>query len=140
MTNCRVGDDILQHTLLAVAKLTCYKAYQLALLHKSAAQNSCLLNTTLPTQPVPVHHSIPQPAKSYRCGGSHSARTCCFKDYKCNFCYKNGHIQRTQCRAHKKRWSHLPHRHIRSNQAAYHSRDTAPATAPCGLQCVCHGT
>ena len=95
---CGVRDDVLQHTLLAVAKLTYDKAYELALLHESAAQNSRLLNTTLPTQPVPVHHSSPlenrQSAKCYRCGGSHSARTCRFKDYECNFCSKKGHIQR----------------------------------------------
>lgn len=94
---CGVKDDVLQCTLLAVAKLTYDKAYELALLHESAAQNSRLLNTTLPTQPVPAHHSSPsenkQPAKCYRCGRSHLARTCHFKDYECNFCLKKRHIQ-----------------------------------------------
>ena len=89
---------MLQCMLLAVAKLTYDKAYELTLFHESAAQNSRLLNTMLHTQPFPVHHSSPsenkQPAKCYRCGGSHSARTCRFKDYECNFCSKKGHIQR----------------------------------------------
>ena len=95
---CGVRDDVLQRTLLAVPKLTYDKAYELALLHESAAQNSRLLSTTSPMQPLPVHHSSSsenkQPAKCYRCGGSHSARTCRFKDYECNFCSKKGHIQR----------------------------------------------
>ena len=65
---CGVRDDVLQRTLLAVVKLTYDKAYDLALLHESDAQNSRLLNTTAPTRTVSVHHSTSlsennQPAK-----------------------------------------------------------------------------
>ena len=41
---CGVRDDALERTLLAVAKLTYDKAYELAVLHELAAQNSRLLS------------------------------------------------------------------------------------------------
>ena len=94
-------DDTLQRTLLVVAKLSYEKAYELAVLHESAAQNSRLLSTSHAT-PVAVHYRASstnpssedaQPRQCYRCGGSHAAKTCRFKDV-CNFCSKRGHIQR----------------------------------------------
>ena len=54
---CGVRDDTLQRTLLAVAKLTFDKAYELALLHESAAQNTRLLQN--PSSIVPVHFANP---------------------------------------------------------------------------------
>ena len=106
---CGVRDDQLQRTLLAVAKLTFEKAYELAVLHEAAVQNSRLLggpSTTL----TPVHFADPDPPAShrttgpsndrandkecYRCGGKHLATTCRFKDSVCNFCRKRGHLQR----------------------------------------------
>ena len=98
---CGVRDDTLQRTLLAVAKLTYDKAYELAVLHESAVQNSRLLSTSTTTS---VHYSgstptvsPPQDSQSkqcYRCGGNHLAKTCRFKEFVCNFCSKKGHIQR----------------------------------------------
>ena len=95
-------DDTLQRRLLAVAKLSYEKAYELAVLHESAAQNSRLLSTSHAT-PVAVHYCASstnlspedaQPRQCYRCGGNHAAKTCRFKDVVCNFCSKKGHIQR----------------------------------------------
>ena len=82
---CGVRDDALQRTLLAVAKLTYDKAYELAVLHESAAQNSRLLSSSSTT---PVHYVDPDPPHKdmrlgkpcYQCGGKHSATTCHFKD------------------------------------------------------------
>ena len=95
---CGVRDDALQRTLLAVANLTYDKAYELAVLHESAARNSQLLSAT----PTPVHYTTPRESdpstkdqsKCYRCGGNHSPKSCRFKDFVCNFCSKRGHIQR----------------------------------------------
>ena len=99
---CGVRDDTLQRTLLAVAKLSYEKAYELAVLHESAAQNSRLLSTSH-AMPVAVHYRASstnpssedaQPRQCYRCGRSHAAKMCRFKDVVCNFCSKRGHIQR----------------------------------------------
>ena len=74
---CGVRDDTLQRTLLAVAKLTFDKAYELALLHESAAQNTRLLQN--PSSTVPVHFANPAASltsdsqsgkQCYRCGGT----------------------------------------------------------------------
>ena len=94
---CGVRDDTLQRTLLAVANLTYDKTYELVVLHESAAQNSQLLSAT----PTTVHYTTPHrsdlstkdQSKCYRCGGNHSPKSCCFKDYVCNSCSKRGHIQ-----------------------------------------------
>ena len=100
---CGVRDDTLQRTLLAVAKLTFDKAFELALLHEAAVQNARLLSA--PSSTAPVHYAdSPGPPKNtqsgkscYRCGGSHYAKDCRFKDAVCNYCHKKGHIQRV-CR------------------------------------------
>ena len=55
---CGVWDDALQWTLLAVAKLTFNKAFELALLHKSAAQNACVLSST-PGHPFTTQKTPP---------------------------------------------------------------------------------
>ena len=95
---CGVCDDTLQRTLLAVAKLTYDKAYELAVLHESAAQNSHLLSssTTAVQYTDPGLPGTRDQSKKpcYRCGGKHSFKTCRFKDFVCNFCSKKGHIQR----------------------------------------------
>ena len=101
---CGVREDTLQRTLLAVAKLTFDKAFELALLHESAAQNARLLSD--PSSTAPVHFADPtglpkdQPSGNscYRCGGSHYAKDCRFKDTVYNYCRKKGHIQRV-CRS-----------------------------------------
>ena len=112
---CGVRDDTLQRALLAVAKLTFDKAFELALLHESAAQNARLLSN--PLSATPVHFAdppgLPKDSPSgkscYRCGGSHYAKDCRFKDTVCNYCHKKGHIQRV-CR------SRLGQKQLRSPQ------------------------
>ena len=53
---CGVRDDTLQRTLLAVSRLTFDKAFELALLHESAAQNARLLSDQ---STAPVHYADP---------------------------------------------------------------------------------
>jgi len=97
---CGVRDDTLQRTLLAVAKLTFDKAFELALLHESAVQNARLLRDS--SSAKTVHYADPagppkdpSPGKPcFRCGGRHHAKDCRFKNAKCNYCHKKGHIQR----------------------------------------------
>ena len=87
-----------------MSKLTFDKAFELALLHESAALNARLLSN--PTA-APVHYASPPAGLSkdqptgkscYRCGGNHNARECRFKDAVCNYGRKKGHIQRV-CRS-----------------------------------------
>ena len=101
---CGVRDDALQRTLLAVAKLTYDKAYELAVLHESAAQNSRLLSSSSTT---PVHYVDPDPPHKdmrlgkpcYRCGGKHSATTCHFKDVVCKLLLQRKDISNVCVRA-----------------------------------------
>ena len=87
-----------------MVKLTFDKAFELTLLHESAAQNARLLGNPSPI--APVHFADPPglPRRSpsgktcFRCGGSHYATDCHFKDTVCNYCHKKGHIQRV-CRS-----------------------------------------
>ena len=104
---CGVRDDTLQRALLAVAKLTFDKAFELALLHESAAQNARLLSGPSPTttvhfaEPPGLPTDLPSGKVCYRCGGSHYAKDCRFKDTVCNYCHKKGHLQLV-CRSRAK--------------------------------------
>ena len=101
---CGVRDDTLQRTLLAVAKLTLDKAFELSVVHEAAAQNARLLRGPLSTMtvhfaaPAGLPKDLPPRESCYCCGGSHYAKDCRFKDAKCNHCHKKGHIQRV-CRS-----------------------------------------
>ena len=109
---CGVRDDTLQHALLAIAKLTFDRAFELALLHESAAQNACVLHDSSGT--APVHFADPSgPSKDapsgksrYRCGGNHYTKDCRFKDAVCSYCHKKGHIQHV-CRNRMQQWQPL---------------------------------
>ena len=96
---CGVRDDTLQRTLLAVSKLTFDKAYELSLLHESAAQNARLLSepSTVPVHFTDPPKNPPSGSSCYRCGGNHYVKDCRFKDAICNYCRKKGHIRRV-CR------------------------------------------
>ena len=106
---CGAWDDTLQCALLAVAKLTFDKAFELALLHKSAAQNACLLSN--PSSLTPVHFAdrpgLPKdpPSKKscYHCGWSHYTKDFHFKETVCNSYHKKGHIQRV-CHSQIRHW------------------------------------
>ena len=100
---CGIRDDALQRSLLAVAGLTFEKAFERALLHESAVQNARMLNAPADVHRTPLEpRSTPsegrQQAECYRCGGSHAAKDCRFRDSVCNYCHKKGHIQRV-CRS-----------------------------------------
>ena len=53
---CGIRDDALQRSLLAVAELTFWRAFERALLHESAVQNARMLNT-----PADVHRTPLEP-------------------------------------------------------------------------------
>ena len=86
---CGVRDAQLQRTLLAVAKLT-YEAYELAVLHEAAAQDSRLLSgPSTPLTPVnftepSVSTDNPSRGRCYLCGGPHDSKVCRYKDTVCN--------------------------------------------------------
>ena len=140
---CDIRDDALQHSLLSVAKLTFDKACELALLHKSAEENSKVLST-----PTAVHRTERQapataePRRSdsdtqdrpeipcYRCGGQYTANNCRFKESLCNFCGKKGHIQRV-CRSHRREMQHPPFsRQGSQSRQTHHLEEDVPAEPP----------
>ena len=81
--------------LLAIAKLTFDKAFELVLLHKSAAQNACMLSNLLSATTVhfadlpDLPKDLPSRRSCYRFGGSHPVKDCRFKDTVCNYCHKD---------------------------------------------------
>ena len=138
---CGIRDDALQRSLLSVPKLTFDKACELALLHKSAEQNSKVLSVptsvhrtkrdaSAPAHPKVNDRNQAHPETScYRCGGQHSAKSCHFKDSVCNFCRKKGHIQRF-CRSPRRESPHTPAQPKGSQQHQTHRLDEAPPTPP----------
>ena len=104
-----VRDDTLQRSLLAAAKLTFDKAYELALLHESAVQTARVLSgPSSSTASVNFADTSPRPTREapqgklsyYRCGGNHQAKSSRFKDTVCNFFNKREHLKRV-CRSRR---------------------------------------
>ena len=111
---CGIRDDVLQRSLLSVAKHTFDKACEMALLHESAEENSKVLST--PTAMHCTERQAPATAEPrrgdsdtqdhpkipyYHYERQHTANNCCFKESLCNFCGKNGHIQQV-CRSRRR--------------------------------------
>ena len=108
---CGVRDTHVQRRLLAEAKLTYKKAFDLAQAAELAAQNAREL------QAPPITVNAMQRASNassnassnerdrqqcYRCGGTqHRATHCRFKDFECRFCHKKGHLEKV-CFANNK--------------------------------------
>ena len=109
---CGVQHDGIQKKLLAEKDLTYDKALELAKSIEAAEKNSRQIKNgsgAVFTEPPPKLHyaasgKTPKstfkdtPVVCYRCGGSHLAPTCKFKEAICRYCKKKGHIVRV-CRA-----------------------------------------
>ena len=105
-----INNDKIQRRLLAEPQLDFAKALDIATAMETAAQNA---------QDIQASGGLPQKAINkvtkhqsrwhfkqgstgkrddcYRCGGNHNAYECKFKDAKCHFCKKKGHIAK-KCR------------------------------------------
>ena len=112
---CGIRNDHMQRGLLEVAKLTFEKAFEMALLHEAAEQNSRALNapldvhrtsTSIKHRPRPTDRTTDRATTAcYRCGGRHLANDCRFRSSVCNYCKKKGHIQRV-CRSRLRQMEH----------------------------------
>ena len=112
---CGIRNDHMQRGLLEVAKLTFEKAFEMALLHEAAEQNSRALNapldvhrtsTSIKHRPRPTDRTTDRATTAcYRCGGRHLANDCRFRSSVCNYCKKKGHIQRV-CRSRLRQTEH----------------------------------
>lgn len=119
---CGVRDENLQRRLLAEDKITFQKTQNLCLAHEGAAHslaairetsnsyNSVATSSTASVNKVGNSHNNKQSRgsgsrssavnfagrknKCFRCDAEHSPDTCGFKNVKCRFCNKEGHIEK----------------------------------------------
>ena len=107
---CGIRDRCLQQHLLAETDLTFQKALDISHAIEAAEKNARDLQaqqTPKPilalSQPTRLPYSQGRPrssdnqTKCYRCGSSHQARECPFKDAECQYCKRKGHIAKV-CR------------------------------------------
>ncbi|CAC5414672.1 unnamed protein product [Mytilus coruscus] len=94
----RIKEDRIRRRLLAEPGLTFKKAMEVATAMETAAKNAQDLQVQ---EPKPVHTVTVRNKECYRCGGSHNARDCKWKDAKCYVCDKKGHFAKT-CRNREK--------------------------------------
>ena len=120
---CSVNNEAVLKAIFKIkdTDLNFAKAIQIAIETEDAAKVA--KETVYGTKPQPVHKikqkqkrgqqqsqkqtsSITNNAgKCYRCGRSHNAAECNFKDAKCNFCHKVGHLEAV-CRTKKYQLQH----------------------------------
>ncbi|CAC5419124.1 unnamed protein product [Mytilus coruscus] len=86
---CGIKEDRIQRRLLAEPGLTFKKAMEVATAMEMAAKNAHDLQVQEPKQ---VHKVTIRNEECYRCGGSHNATDCKWKDAKCYVCDKKGHL------------------------------------------------
>ncbi|CAC5387448.1 unnamed protein product [Mytilus coruscus] len=91
---CGIKEDRIQRRLLAEPGLTFKKAMEVATAMEMAAKNAHDLQVQEPKQ---VHKVTIRNEECYRCGGSHNATDCKWKDAKCYVCDKKGHLAK-KCR------------------------------------------
>ncbi|CAC5409230.1 unnamed protein product [Mytilus coruscus] len=82
---CGIKEDRIQRRLLAEPGLTFKKAMEVATAMEMAAKNAHDLQVQEPKQ---VHKVTIRNEECYRCGGSHNATDCKWKDAKCYVCDK----------------------------------------------------
>ncbi|XP_062374782.1 uncharacterized protein K02A2.6-like [Sardina pilchardus] len=105
---CGINVDSIQRRLLSEANLTFKKALEISQAMETAAINTKDIQQAHgAAQPDAVRHvSKDEKGKSqksiecYRCGGTHFANDCGFKDSVCHNCQKKGHIAK-MCRGTK---------------------------------------
>ena len=105
---CGISDPQLQRRLLAESELTYKTAFEIAQswetagtntrdLQKSQASNSTVNRVVKPEQPTKKSQAVPGNPNNTtcnRCGGQHLASHCKYKQSKCHFCQKKGHLAR----------------------------------------------
>ena len=84
---CGIGDIRLQRRLLAKPNLTFAKAVQIAQASETAEKDS---KSMIP-QGTP-NNVLLTSVTCYRCGGTHLAASCPYKEATCHKCSKKGHI------------------------------------------------
>ena len=93
---CGINDQRIQRRLLAEAKLTFTKAFELARAMEAADRNAKDLKKASGTHAVGTQNKPagqrrgPTTSLCYRCGGPHLASVCRFKDSECHHCRKKG--------------------------------------------------
>ena len=113
---CGIAEPSIQCRLLGESNLSFDRALEIALAMESAATNTAQLHPTHNTSPSvnvqnlsrkpgesdkPVQHEQSIQKACFRCGKPRSPNGCRFKNTKCNFCHKVGHIE-SYCFAKKK--------------------------------------
>ena len=107
---CGFRDCCLQQRLLAETDLTFQKALDISQVIKAAERNARDLQAKQTPKPIPALNqptrrpysqgwpkSSDNQTKCYRCGSSHQARECPFKDAECHYRKRKGHIAK-MCR------------------------------------------
>ena len=102
---CGINDPRIQRRLLAESDLTYKSAFELAQSMETADRNTSDLQAA-PSRSEPhnksedFHYTPRAPPRfiCYRCGGTHKAPDCKYKDAICNSCKKKGHLARA-CRS-----------------------------------------
>jgi len=92
---CGIADNNLQHRLLAESKLTFARGVEIAQATETTEKDSKSMVSQTPGKVL--FTSVP----CYRCGGTHPAGSCPFKEATCHKCSKKGHIAKA-CKSHKK--------------------------------------
>ena len=139
---CGVNHEGIQKKLLSVKDLTYDSAYSLALAIEAAEQDAVTFKSgaaganthqqvlfnrhkgSTPTTTTPNSAGAHDARKisCYRCGGSHLAPTCRFKDTECGYCKKKGHLARV-CRARKSKSDVKPKENLFVSDAAEEQQD-----------------
>ena len=134
---CGINDQRIQRRLLAEAKLTFTKAFELAQAMEAADRNAKDLEKAsgihaVWTQNKPAgQRRGPTTSLCYRCGGPHLASVCRFKDSECHHCGKKGHIAKA-CRAKAKQAAQKQSRDSSTHKdkgrakATHHVTDVTP--------------
>ena len=106
---CRINHEQLQRCLLAEPNLCFSKAMEIARTFESAVQDARHFQEgPKQSQPLPVNAlqkgatatTLTAKNQCYRCGGSHKASSCTFKESTCHHCKKKGHLAK-MCQNHR---------------------------------------
>ena len=105
---CGIRDEKIQRRLLVEKELTFAKAYEIATSMEITSKNMAVLQESKESDAVNKvtsqgdgttdgtrrvnGRSMQYKSSCFRCGGSHNAQTCRFKELNCFYCKQKGHI------------------------------------------------